>query len=79
MQIVDLEAVSFSPRAVENWGRVAREAVHRLIRGGVITAGMEIPIEQGQVNGDGTLTIFVEIAGHRIEVVVPQGEWEWNN
>ena len=79
-EIVDLEeGIFLSPRAVANWSRVAREAARRLIREGLIKSGDDVPIEQGRVNADGTLTIFVEGAGWRIEAVVPRSEWERRN
>ncbi len=77
MKIIDLESVMISPLAYRNWMKVADEAAQKVVRAG--GKPEDVPIEQGQVNDDGTLTIFVEVAGHRIEAVIPQGHWQWNN
>ena len=76
--IVDLDDVLLSRRAVENWHAEVKGGRLRLI--GINPA--DIPIEQGLILADGSLEIFVEVpkglfSPQRFSVKVPPQEWRF--
>jgi len=79
-KIINLDAIMLSPAAVAAWQKVAQRLAPALReisekRGDAL----DIPDEQGRVNDDGSLTIFVEIPGvdMNISLEVPASQWAY--
>ena len=75
-KIIDLDTVAIAPSVLAAWIEHSGKEVRKLVQQGVITKQTKIPDERGQLDPDGKLTIFVEISGNRIEMVVPNGQWQ---
>lgn len=70
-----LDNVMLSARAVRQWHALAHQAANNLPSD---VSSKDIPDEQAEAQADGTLLIFVTLAGKRIaEMRVPRGEWTW--
>lgn len=79
-EIVDLDGVEVTPEVYAAWSEIARRLTVTLRLIGVPEEA--IPEEQGRVEEDGSLVIFVEIdlpSGGTIEasLKVPPEHWAW--
>jgi hypothetical protein len=79
VQEIDLDSVVLSPDTVAAWSEIALRlaaALRQLQQSGRQISEADIPIEQGRVEDDGTLTISVNVPGvFDASMTVPQGHW----
>ena len=73
--VVDLDDVAISSAAFAVWQATAAMGAKALAVRGVPVSG--IPDEQGLWLASGELEIFVEVAGNRISMKIPPGQWQW--
>lgn len=73
---IDLDLVLITPEVLRAWrDEVAPQAARLLIAAGY---SGPIPDERGRVEADGSLTIFVTLAGHgEVGMSVPHDHWTW--
>lgn len=76
--VIDLDDVLLTVTAVNQWHAFAGQ-VAAGIRALGITDPEQIPIEQGRVNPDGTLTIFVTLPQGEVSMVVPREHWAYRS
>lgn len=69
-----LPEVLLSKNVVRKWMARAKRVAEELVRRGYSPS--QIPEERGEIR-DGQLVIYVEVDDLRIEMTVPDGEWEW--
>ena len=76
MKIVDLDTVILSRDAVVAWHAMVPQIGTIFIALGM-KSGKDIPIEQGRVEEDGTLSIFVPLPNGKGEISmrVPPDQW----
>lgn len=74
--IIDLDDVLLSPVVFDAWHEFARRIAEQLKLLGVSDPS-QIPDEQGRVNDDGTLTIFVTLPNGEVSMVVPKEHWAY--
>jgi hypothetical protein len=76
-QVIDLANVNFTQEAFDAYKAFARKASLQIATLGVSKS--EIPDEQGRIEEDGSLTIFVEVKSRGLEFsfLVPKGHWVW--
>lgn len=74
--IIDLEDVMISPRAHSAWQEFARRVAAQLRLLGV-TDPSQVPDEQGRINPDGTLTVFVTLPNGEVSMEVPKEQWAY--
>ena len=75
-EIDDLDFVLLTPAVVRAWKEeIAPRAARELATAGYTDS---IPDEQGRVEADGSLTIFVALPGGvEVTMSVPAGQWAW--
>lgn len=76
----DLDDVLLTPAAVEAWAAVVARILPSLLTSGL--RPQQIPTEEAEELGDGSLRIFVTVptpGGGTIEpeLIVPAGHWAW--
>lgn len=74
--IIDLDDVLISAAVHDTWMAFA-ERVTRAIGALGITDPNQIPDEQGRVNADGSLTIFIALPNGEVSMVVPKEHWAY--
>lgn len=70
-----LDRVLLSVEAVHAWERVAADAGLAMSDAGIDAS--TIPDERAEQQPDGSLLIYVEAGGKRVEMSVPPGHWRW--
>lgn len=74
MKVIDLATVLISPAVYRAWLEVVSNAVPRLLAAGIDPR--QLPDEQGRIEDDGSLTIFVVLPnGGEVSMPVPKGQW----
>ncbi|HCM36984.1 MAG: hypothetical protein A3J30_03515 [Candidatus Wildermuthbacteria bacterium RIFCSPLOWO2_02_FULL_47_9c] len=74
-EIVDLDQVNISPVVLAVWDELARHIGELAARYGI--SSKEIPDERARIEGDGSLTIFVELPRlGEVSLRVPPAHWE---
>ena len=71
-----LDNVLLSVEAVRAWDHAAVDAGTAMAADGIDPR--KIPDERAEQQPDGSLMIYVEVGGHRAELVVPPGHWRWS-
>jgi len=75
-RVINLDDVLVSPQAYQRWQQTVREALERYRGSGIDPS--DIPNEQGRVEGDGRLTIFVTMPDKsEVSMSVPADQWKW--
>jgi len=69
-----LDRVLLCGETVVAWHRLAAEAARRLPPG---TDPTSIPDARAREQADGSLLIWADLPGERVQVVVPRGQWAW--
>ena len=77
-QIADLALVNVGAAFYQAWNILARQAVKDMAARGEKFDPEEIPDEQGRLETDGSLTIFVVLPnGEEMSLRVPPDQWSW--
>ena len=77
-RIIDLDLVNISVNVYQAWKCLARQAVKNLAARGILLRPEEIPDEQGRLETDGSLIVFVVLPnGEEVSLRVPPGQWAW--
>ena len=71
-----LDSVLLSVEAVRAWECVAVDAGAAMAADGIDPR--KIPDEIAEQQPDGSLLIYVEVGGHRAELLVPPHHWQWS-
>ncbi len=75
---IDLASVNFTPEAVEAYKAFTERIVQALIATDLAPDPKNIPDEQGRLESDGSLTIFVSLPNDvEVSMNVPKGHWAW--
>ncbi len=79
-KIIDLDRVMITVSAAVRWNQLAITAVRTMRQHKKLTAkqAAEMPDEQGRLNEDGSLMLFVQLPnGSELSLRLPPNEWEW--
>ena len=71
-----LDSVLLSVEAVRAWDHAAVDAGAAMAADGIDPR--KIPDEIAEQQPDGSLLIYVEVGGHRAELLVPPHHWQWS-
>ena len=71
-----LDSVLLSAEAMRAWECVAVDAGTAMAADGIDPR--KIPDEIAEQQPDGSLLIYVEVGGHRAELLVPPHHWQWS-
>lgn len=71
-----LDSVLLSAEAMRAWECVAVDAGAAMAADGIDPR--KIPDEIAEQQPDGSLLIYVEVGGHRAELLVPPHHWQWS-
>lgn len=75
-QIIDLDQVNISSAVYQAWQALAKHFAEIAVLLGIPPD--KIPDEQGRIENDGSLTIFVELPNiGEVSLRVPPGQWAW--
>ncbi|OGG52472.1 hypothetical protein A2851_05550 [Candidatus Kaiserbacteria bacterium RIFCSPHIGHO2_01_FULL_53_29] len=77
--VVDLDEIMFSRYATNAYLKFVEQVGSALSAAGLMPRDPKnVPLEQGRLEADGTLTIFVELpTGIEVAMNVPKGHWAW--
>jgi len=76
--MIDLAETLITPAAFRAYREFAERALVALAEAGITVDPKAIPDEQGRVEADGSLTIFVEIPNvGEVSMSIPKGQWAW--
>jgi hypothetical protein len=76
--VIDLDEVLISPVAFREYHEFAKRIARALGESGLMPNPENIPDEQGRVEADGSLTIFVRLPnGIEVSMRVPKEHWQW--
>ena len=77
-KVIDLAETLISPAAFHAYSDFAKRIVLALAAGGLAVDPKKIPDEQGRVEKDGSLTVFVKLPnGVEVSMSVPKDHWAW--
>ena len=74
--VIDLDDVMISPAAFGAWNEFAKRIAEQIRLLGV-TDPSQVPDEQGRVNPDGSLTIFITLPNSEVSMTVPKEHWAY--
>lgn len=74
--VIDLDDVMLSREVFDVWNEFAKRTATQLQSLGV-TDPSQVPDEQGRVNADGSLTIFVALPNGEVSMTVPKEHWAY--
>lgn len=75
---IDLDDVMLNPAVFDAWNEFGKRIATQLQSLGV-TDPNQIPDEQGHINTDGSLTIFVTLPNGELSMNVPSGHWSYRS
>ncbi len=76
--VIDLDDVLLSRDVFSAWNEFAQRIAMQL-QSLSITDPSQIPDEQGRINTDGSLTIFVTLPNGEVSMIVPKGHWTYQS
>ncbi len=73
---INLDEVVITPAILFAWSAHCRKIVQELGEKGLLNRNTVISEEKAELGPNGVLVIFIFIAGKRVEMAFPQGQWQ---